>query len=1272
MRKILLLTFAFFALKTATAQNKNFWKSVNESSIKKDLFANRYKPQAYKIFELSEDMFSLDLKRTPLQKHIAAAASDFILSIPNPEGKIERYKLVEAPVMDPALAEKYPDIKSYAGQGIEDPTSTIRCDFSPRGFHAMILSVDRKTIYIDPVDRDNKYYVVFARPDVVDYKKSFHCLTAAAVTEPTLNVETPTRLMRGADDGRLRTYRLALACTGEYAQYFLNGTETTDAQRKSKVLAAMVTLMTRTNGIYERDFGIHMNLVANNDAIIYLNASTDPWSTEWNTKTQTTIDAVIGSANYDIGHLVHKESSAANNNGNAGCIGCVCKSGSKGSAFTSHVNPEGDPFVVDYTTHEMGHQFGANHTFTFSNESGTAAQYEPGSGSTIMGYAGITGSTDVQAHSDDYFHARSVEQVTDYIKSSSGGGACAVVTTTGNAIPTANAGSDYTIPKSTPFALTGAGTDATVGDVLSYTWEQYNTGTKTTTMPSATATSGPVFRSRPYSTSPTRTFPILSSILDGTNGNTWEKLPSVARTLAFRLTVRDNHAGGGANQSDDVNVTISSTTGPFLVTAPNTAVTYTGGSTQTITWSVNGTTGSPINCANVKISLSTNGGQTFPTVLAASTPNDGTEALVIPATPTTTARIKVEAVGNIFFDISNTNFTINGVVACGNPTGLSSSAIGDNTATVSWAAVANAISYAVDYKLSSSSTWISAATATTSTSQVLTGLTQGSTYDWRVKATCSAGSGSNVQAQFTTTAPAVCNAPTGLASSAITTSSATVSWAAVSGAVSYAVDYKLSSSSTWISAATATTSTSVTLSGLVASSVYDWRVATNCSSLSSTATTAQFTTTAVAVCNAPTGLASSAITSSGATVSWTAVSGASNYTVDYKLSSSSTWVSAATAITSTSVALSGLVASSVYDWRVVTNCTSGTSTATAAQFTTAAVTTSCTTAYEANETLATAATIATGTAISAAIGSSTDIDYYKIVTTAAGNITVALSNLPGDYDLYVYNAAGTQLGASENASTNNESVALTSQAAGTYYIKVIGYSGAFSTTVCYALNATTSVSTSCVSAYDNTTNATTSGAAQIPLNTNITGTIGTSTDIDYYKFVISTGGTITITLGTLPGDYDVKLYSSNGTTQLGVSQNSSTTSETINYTAAAGTYYIRVYGYSSAFNATSCYTLKVATGTATKGANNFVSGNKSKQIVEVYPNPVKDIVNINLTGFEGASEIHLFDVNGRQVMTAKTTKVNSQINIAALPKGVYLVKVVNGKNQISSTKIVKQ
>jgi hypothetical protein len=1090
MRKLHLSLLLSLLSICALAQNK-YWTSINEAQISKDLFANRYKPSAYHLFQLNETSFFTDVRNAPSERSVNAAASGFIVTVPNADGQPESFRVVESSVMDPALAARYPEIKSYEGASIDHPGSTIHFDVSPRGFHGMILSVDRTTIYIDPVDRTDKYYVVFGRKDA-SRTNSFHCLTPENAQEPALDVDQPA--LRAADDGRLRTYRLALACTGEYAQFFLNGTETTDAQRKAKVLAAMVTLLVRTNGIYERDFGIHMNLIANNDAIIYLNSSTDPWSTEWNIKTQQTIDAVIGNANYDIGHLVHKESSFANNNGNAGCIACVCKTwnGStnpntfvgKGGGFTSHVTPEGDPFVVDYTTHEMGHQFGANHTVTFSNEPGTASQFEPGSGSTIMGYAGITGSTDVQPHSDDYFHARSVEQISDYIKSSTGGGACPVTTITGNTAPTANAGADFTIPKSTPFTLTGSATDPNAGDVLTYTWEQMNAGTSTTTFPSTTATSGPLFRSRTGSTSPSRTFPVLASILDGTNTNTWEKLAGVGRTLNFRLVVRDNHVGGGNDQNDDMTVTVS-TAGPFAVTAPNTAVSLPGGSSQTITWSVNSTNAAPVSCANVKISLSIDGGLTFPTVLAASTPNDGTEALTIPNTPSSTARIKVEAVGNIFFDISNVNFTI------------------------------------------------------------------------------SSGTG--------------CISPAGLISSAITQTTSTISWTAVSGAISYDVDYKANSSSTFINAVTGTTLTSVNLGALTANTLYDWRVRTNCASGSSAYSTAQFTTLPV----------------SGG----------------------------------------------------------------------------CTTAFEPNETQITAAAAAVNTNISAAIGAAGDIDYYTFTTSSASNYSIALTNLPGDYDLFLYNSAGTQIASSESGSTTSENITLTNQAAGTYYVKVIGFSGAFSTTVCYNLNIGVTTATGCQSSLDASTNGTAAGASTIPFNTNVTGLISPSADVDFYKFVISTGGTATITLTTLPGDYDVAVYSSNGTTQLAISQNGGTTSESISRTYTAGTYYVRVFGFNGANSATTCYTLRVALGTATKGE---LITSTPKQKIDVFPNPASSMVKINLTGIEGVSDVSLVDMNGKIVMQRQLNAVTSLLNISALPAGIYLVSVKNNGKEVSSTKIIKE
>ena len=644
---------SFFVLNSTSlfAQQNNFWASVNEPNVEKNLFDNRLKPSAYKLFHLNDAAFKLNLAGVPSEKTVSVSNSFFVVSFPNAEGLLEQYKVVEAPVMHPDLAAKYPGIKSYAGACIENPGSIIRFDVSPQGFHGMILSANRNTIYIDPLDTKNNYYMVVERKDLMNDQPVFNCLTTAKIH--TENNSDRTAAVQDADDGKLRIYRLALCASGEFSKFYLNGTETTDAQRKAKVLAAQNSHMTRANAIFERDLGVRLVLVANNDAVIFLDPVTDPWG-DLNSATQTTCDNIIGDANYDIGHLEHK----ANNDGNAGCIACACVSGSKGSGFTSYSNPSLlEFFVVDYLSHELGHQLGASHTFTHTNE-GTNVQIEPGSGVTIMGYAGITGATDVQPHSDAYFHSKSIEQISNYIKTG-GGASCAQVTVTGNTAPTANAGADYIIPNSTPFKLTGSGTDIDAGDILTYNWEQIdNMAIGSSTIPIATATAGPQFRPYLPTTSSSRTIPEINSILNGTNVNTWEVLPSVARVLNFRFIVRDNHPSAGNDKSDDMVLTISGSSGPFAVSAPNTALIWNTGTLQTVTWTVNGSNSTPVNCANVNILLSIDGGLTFPVTLAANTPNDGSQIITVPAITSAACRVKVEAVGNIFFDISNTNFII--------------------------------------------------------------------------------------------------------------------------------------------------------------------------------------------------------------------------------------------------------------------------------------------------------------------------------------------------------------------------------------------------------------------------------------------------------------------------------------------------------------------------------------------------------------------------------------------------------------------------------------
>ena len=816
-----LLSIAMIAITSFSfAQGGPLWKST----IKKNtsaVFENKSQLSNAKIFELDVNELKKSLLNSP-KRSALTSKSNTIISFPNADGKLERYRIFESSNMDPALAAKYPEIKSYVGNGIDNPTSSIYFSTSPLGIQTMAISADKSAVFIEPYTKDLSAYVVYKKSDKVASLSKFECTIIANAKKDLKNNSLLNR--PNADDGNLRTFRLAQSVTGEYTTFF-GGT-------KALALAAINNTMTRVNGVFEKDFGVHMNLIANNDLLIYTTASTDPYSASaskanWNQELQTNLTNVIGSANYDVGHLYGGDGGG----GNAGCIGCVCKNPTasvplgKGSGYTSPGDgiPQGDNFDIDYVAHELGHQFGGNHTFTQSNE-GTGAQMEPGSGSTIMGYAGIT-ALDVQPHSDPFFHAISIQQVTNYVKTTT----CQTTTLTGNAVPTASAGLDYTIPKSTPFMLTGAGTDAN-GDLLTYDWEQMDNGT-TSAAPSATKTTGPNFRSYNPSTSTVRYFPKMSSVLTGattTAGTelTVEALSSVARTLNFRLTVRDNHAGGPANNSDDAIITVNATAGPFTVSSPNTAVSYVGGSSQTITWNVAGTTANGVNTANVDILLSTDGGATFPVTLLAATPNDGTQAVTIPNTAGTLNRIMVKGTNHIFFDVSNTNFTITAgstdVVAPSAPTTLAASGTTQTTSNLSWTASTDNVAV-TGYDVYQGATLKANVTGTT---YAVTGLTASTAYTFSVKAKDAAGNisvASNV-VNVTTLAPVADTtaptAPTTLAASGTTTTTTNLSWTASTDNVGV-TGYDVYQGAT-LKATVATTTYSVT--GLTAATAYTFSV----------------------------------------------------------------------------------------------------------------------------------------------------------------------------------------------------------------------------------------------------------------------------------------------------------------------------------------------------------------------------------------------------------------------------------------------------------------
>jgi len=605
-----------------------------------------------KHFPSKSEIYSL--KYSDFEKRIVdkSKKGNKTIQLPTKNG-LQYFIIRESAALAKELSLKYPMIKSYIGQAINDPTLTARFSLGTDGLHAVIYTAGGTTFYIDPYTKDTNNYIAYNREALSKSQSDFECLVDREVrsTLPEINSRE-----RNADDGRLRTYRLAIACSGEYAQFHLTNqgisSAASDVVKKAAVLSAMNTSMTRINGVYERDLGVTMEIVADNDKIIFLDAATDCITdgdaSSMINDVQTICDQEIGAENYDIGHVFSSAGS-----GLAG-LGVVCVNGQKARGVTGIASAIGDPYDIDYVSHEMGHQFGATHTQNNDCNRTDFTAVEPGSASTIMGYAGIC-EPNVQNNSDDHFHAVSIDQMWSTIQSSAN---CAVSIDNGNATPTSNAGADFSIPKSTPFILRGVGTDLDAENVLTYNWEQ--TDNEIATMPPAsTNTLGAAFRSNPSSTSPNRYMPELSTVVAGNTSSIWEVVPSVARELNFSLVVRDNNAGGGNSARDDMIVSVLDTA-PFTIIAPSSAVTWDAGTTQTIVWDKGTTAVAPINCQYVNIKLSINGGITFPLTIVSNTLNDGTEDIVIPNYTTATARIMVEAADNIFYNVNETNFTING------------------------------------------------------------------------------------------------------------------------------------------------------------------------------------------------------------------------------------------------------------------------------------------------------------------------------------------------------------------------------------------------------------------------------------------------------------------------------------------------------------------------------------------------------------------------------------------------------------------------------------
>ena len=632
-------------LRLSAEAAENPWYDLGQLPQNRPAAERWVQPERFRALGLDANILLDLLAQAKPESAVSVEKSSTELLLPLPDGTFARFRIVESPVMEPELAAKFPEVKTYLGQGIDDPTATARLDWTLAGFHAQVLSANG-AVYVDPAFRnDPTQYACYARRDLHRVAGDFVCLL------PEGESQTPERppsngLLRSSGGNR-RTYRLACAATGEYTAY--HGGTVAAAQ------AAIVTAINRVTGVYEREVAVRLVLVANNNLIVYTSAGSDPYSNNDGgtmlSQNQANLTTVIGSANYDIGHVF------STGGGGIASLGSVCVASRKAQGVTGSPAPTGDAFWIDYVAHEVGHQFGGNHCFNSTTDNcndnrNASTAYEPGSASTIMGYAGICGADNLQSNSDAYFHAISFDEIVVFTTGGSGN-SCAAVATTGNTPPTVSAGAAYTIPRSTPFTLTATGSDAD-GDALTYCWEEWDLG-PAATLTAADNGSSPILRSFSPTTSPSRTFPKWSDILNNTT-TIGEKLPTTSRTMKFRVTARDNRADGGGVNTADTTVTSVSTTGPFVLTAPNTAGTRSG--FVNVTWNVAGTASAPINAAGVNLLLSTNGGSTFPILLVSNTPNDGAESVLLPNVATTAARLMIQGAGNIFFDVSNTNFTI--------------------------------------------------------------------------------------------------------------------------------------------------------------------------------------------------------------------------------------------------------------------------------------------------------------------------------------------------------------------------------------------------------------------------------------------------------------------------------------------------------------------------------------------------------------------------------------------------------------------------------------
>ncbi|WP_346881647.1 reprolysin-like metallopeptidase [uncultured Algibacter sp.] len=653
---ILLSVFSSFA------QNST-WKQVKSLKISKKLQKFQIDNDNAHMFELDMASFVTSIENTNSKSTKKEAK---IINIPGQLGKMEAFKIFEAPVLAPELSAKYPHIKSYVGVSLVDSKTRLRMSVSPQGVQTMISYVGKPSVFMQPIEKGSSAYVLYSK-DAKLGDDGLTCKTIDALNKKLTNKSVALKINEGgANNQTLHKFRLAVSTTSEYTAYHDDGiANATNGDAISDALAAINASISRVNEVFENDMSITFEIVANSTMVIFNDAASDPYSDAaigvdgaWSNELQTTLTSTIGESNYDIGHLL----GATGGGGNGGCIGCVCVDNQKGRGYTSPANgiPETDTFDINFLVHEIGHQMGANHSWAFESE-GTGVNSEPGSGTTIMAYAGLEGANNVELNSDDYFHYHSIKQILDNLRTKS----CQTTEPITNNPPIANAGPNYNIPKGTAYILKGNATDADGGDNLTYCWEQFDDGVVNFENFGPDLVFGSTNRSLPPSVSKDRFIPKFASVVAGnvtqtnpTLGSDWETVSTVARTLSWALTVRDRDpsaATGAQTSFDTMQITVEDVDA-FEITNP---VSWVQNETETIAWTVGETNNATINCQLVNIKLSTDGGVTFPINLATNAPNNGSFSFTVPDIPdTSNARVLIEAADNIFYDVSDFDFLI--------------------------------------------------------------------------------------------------------------------------------------------------------------------------------------------------------------------------------------------------------------------------------------------------------------------------------------------------------------------------------------------------------------------------------------------------------------------------------------------------------------------------------------------------------------------------------------------------------------------------------------